>query len=350
MKTKSIVYQVLAAAFMSQIATAQDVHFSQFSETPVYLNPALSGVTYNTRAIANYREQWSSVGNKYQTMAVSFEQTLKFKKLKSNYFAVAASIYRDLAGDARLGTLNPNLGFTYLQRLNKRMKFSGGLQSGFYFKTIDASKFRFDEQYDGYTYNPALPTGEEPPKSGFVAFDLGGGINLNYIQSDKFLSAKNAARFDAGISAFHYGIGKNSFLNSTEKLTTRVCGYFSGDFTIPNTMNAIMPSFVYSRQGPSGEFVAGALFKFILGDPSTYTSLKKPRAFSVGGYYRFKDAIIPAILFQYDKYAFGLSYDVNVSALTPASKRQGALEVMLRYNVWPGYGVNLGRSDTKPSY
>lgn len=352
MQTKHIINSLLAFAFINQIAVAQDIHFSQYAETPSAINPALAGVTYNTRVIANYKTQWSSVANKYETMGISFEQTIKHKKLKGNYFAIAANVFKDMAGDARLSTLNPNVGVSYLQKISKRMKFSGGLQSGFFYRTIDASNLRFDGHYDGYNYNPSRPSGEpEPIKSGITSFDLGGGINLNYIQSDKFLSAKNAAKFDVGIAAYHYRLGKTTFLNtSSERLKTRMCLYFNGDFNIPNSINAIMPSFLYMRQGPSSEFIAGALFKFILGDPSTYTSLKKPRALSIGGYYRYRDAIIPSILLQYNKYALGLSYDINVSSLTPASKRNGGFEVMLRYNVFPGYGVNLGRRDTKPSY
>jgi type IX secretion system PorP/SprF family membrane protein len=350
MKTKYIFKSLLAVALINGVAVAQDIHFSQYTETPSSINPALAGVTYNTRVIANYKTQWSSVANQYQTMGVSFEQTIKHKKLKGNYFAVAANIFKDAAGDAKLSTLNPNVGIAYLQKISKKMKFSGGIQSGFFYRTIDADNLRYDKQYDGYNYNPALPSGETPAKSGIISFDLGGGINLNYIQSDKFLSAKNAAKVDVGISAYHYRLGKTSFLNSNERLKTRMCAYFNGDFNIPNSINAIMPSFLYMRQGSSSEFIAGAMFKFILGDPSTYTSLKKPRAFSLGGYYRFRDAIIPAILFQYNKYAIGVSYDINVSALTPASKRNGGLEVMLRYNMFPSYGVNLGRTDTKPSY
>jgi type IX secretion system PorP/SprF family membrane protein len=230
------------------------------------------------------------------------------------------------------------------------MKLSGGLQTGFFYRTIDASNLRYDQQFDGYNYNSALPSGEQPLKSGITSFDLGGGVNLNYIQNDKFLSSKNTAKFDIGLSAYHYRIGTNSFLNSNDKLQTRVCAYVNGEFNIPNSLNAIMPSFLYMRQGPSSEFIAGAMFKFILGDPSTYTSLKKSRSLAIGGYYRYKDAIIPSILLQYNKYAIGISYDINVSALTPASSRNGGLEIMLRYNILPGYGVNLGRTDTRPSY
>jgi type IX secretion system PorP/SprF family membrane protein len=351
MKTKYILNSVLSLVLMHQAVKAQDIHFSQYAETPSSINPALAGVVYNTRVSANFKDQWSAVAIRYRTYGLSFEQTIKHRKLKSNYFAIAANIFRDEAGDAQLRTLNPNLGFAYFQKINKQMKVSGGLQSGFFYRTIDVSQLRWGEQYDGYSYNPELPSGEpSTPRSAITAFDIGAGVNLNYLQSDKFLSSKDAAKFDVGFAAYHYGLSRNSFIITSEKLKTRFCTYFNGDFNIPNSINAIMPSFLYMRQGSSSEFIAGALFKFILGDPSTYTGLKKPRALSIGGYYRFKDAIIPSILFQYNRYAYGISYDFNVSPLTPASKRRGGLEFMLRYNVFPGYGVNLGRNDTRASY
>lgn len=351
MRTINISRTIAAMVLTTTVATAQDIHFSQYPEAPSALNPALAGVTYNTRAIVNYKSQWASVATKYETMALSFDQTIKHKKLKDNYFAVAANIFRDMAGDAKMGTLNPNIGINYIQRVSKKMKLSGGVQSGFFYRTLDASNLRWDGNFNGYQYDPTRPSGEpNPTRSGFSAFDLGGGINLNFVQSDKFISAKNAAKFDAGIAAYHYRLGKSSFLNTDERLNTRMVAYFNGDLSIPNSMNAIMPTFLYMRQGGQSEFVAGALFKFILGDPSTYTALKKPRALSIGSYYRYKDAIIPTLLFQYDIYAFGVSYDINVSPLTPASRRNGGLEIMLRYNLYPGYGVNLGRTDTKPSY
>jgi type IX secretion system PorP/SprF family membrane protein len=349
MKTKRIIAPILALSLYAGITKAQDIHFSMFTEMPSSINPAIAGVNYNLRVTGNYRSQWSSVASKFETMGLSYEQTIRHKKLKSNYFAFNINIFKDLAGDAKLSTLNPNVGISYHQKITKQMKFSGGIQSGFMYRTIDVSNLTWDRQFDGFSYNPSLSSGEDIPNSGVTSFDLGGGVNFNYNAGDKF-AGKSPARFDVGLSAYHYQLAKNSFINSTEKLQTRICGYFSGEISIPNSINAIAPSVLYMRQGPSSELIAGALFKFIIGDPSTYTSLKKPRAFGVGGYYRYKDAIIPSILFQYNKYAIGVAYDINVSALTPATNRYGAFEVMLRYNMWPGYGVNLGRRDTKPSY
>jgi type IX secretion system PorP/SprF family membrane protein len=350
MNTRNIFTALLGLSFTSMFA--QDIHFSQYAETPTSINPALAGVTYNTRVIANYKSQWQTVANdKYETYGISFEQTIKHKKLKGNYFAVVANIFKDAAGDAKLNTLNPNLGISYLQKVSKKLKLSAGMQSGFIYKTIDVTKLQWGEQYNGYDYDPGLPSGEPvTPRSSITSFDLGGGVNLNFVQSDKFLSAKDAAKFDLGFSAYHFGMGRSSFIQTSEKLKTRYSGYFNGDFNIPGSINAIMPSFLYMHQAGNSEFIAGALFKFIIGDPSTYTPLKKPRAFSVGGYYRFRDAIIPSILYQHNKYALGISYDINVSALTPASRRNGGIEIMLRYNVFPGYGVNLGRTDSKASY
>src|SRR5688572_5584683 len=148
MKTNRIIQFALTAIFASSTLLGQDLHFSMFSETPAFINPALAGVTYNTRVVANYKNQWSSIGSKYETMAVSFEQTIKHKKLKGNYFAIAANIFKDVAGDARLSSLNPNIGLSYIQKITKSMKLSGGVQSGFYFKTLDATNLRMDGHYN----------------------------------------------------------------------------------------------------------------------------------------------------------------------------------------------------------
>ena len=230
------------------------------------------------------------------------------------------------------------------------MMLSSGIQSGFFYKTIDVSSLHWGEQWNGYSYDSNLPSGEKTPRSSVTSFDIGGGLNLNYVQSEGFISSKDAARFDLGFSLFHFGLTNNAFISSSEKLNTKFCTYFNGEFSIPNSRNAIMPSFLYMRQGPNSEFITGALFKIILGDPSTYTANKKPFSVSLGGYYRFKDAIVPSVLFQLDKYAFGVSYDINISALTPATNRLGGIELMLKYNILSGYGINLGRSDAQPSY
>jgi hypothetical protein len=92
------------------------------------------------------------------------------------------------------------------------------------------------------------------------------------------------------------------------------------------------------------ETITGLMFRYVLSDPSVHSGTIKPVALSLGGSYRFRDAFIAQALFEYDKYALGVSYDINLSALTPFSKTVGSLEVCLRYNWNPGYGKAVGNT------
>jgi hypothetical protein len=50
----------------------QDVHFSQFSQNPMMLNQAYTGMYEgNYRFNLNYRSQWATIGNGYETYAAS---------------------------------------------------------------------------------------------------------------------------------------------------------------------------------------------------------------------------------------------------------------------------------------
>ena len=66
----------LAISFWTLLinGNAQDIHLSQFSNTPLLRNPALAGIfTGDTRFQAVYRNQWQSIGYPYQTAALSGE-------------------------------------------------------------------------------------------------------------------------------------------------------------------------------------------------------------------------------------------------------------------------------------
>ena len=332
------------------LLSAQDMHFSMFSEMPVTLNPALSGVTYKQRSIVNYKNQWSSVGDKYETYGLSYEQTISHKRLKENYFSAYGTVYKDAAGNAKLNTLNPNIGMAYIQKINRNIKLSAGLQGGMYYRTINYDQLTWGEQFNGFSYDPNLPNGEQNLRNtSLTTYDIGSGINFNFVDNDNF-SKSSKVRFDLGISAYHFGLAKNSFIQMDENLQTKYCAYLNGEINVPKSKNALLPSIIYVKQGPQTLYLLGSLFKIKLGDYSTYTGMKKTSSVSFGAYYRYNDAIIPSIIYQFDNYTLGLSYDVNVSNLTPVTNRKGGLEVMLRYNVLPGYGTNQGRTDTRSSY
>jgi type IX secretion system PorP/SprF family membrane protein len=286
----------IAVLFAVNAGKAQDIHFSQYSEAPVNVNPALVGSSYDTRAIINYRSQWGSVAKSYVSYGLTIEQTLKRLKLKKKYMAVGFNMFSDKAGDAKLGTLSPNLALAIHTRSSKFAWLSGGLQVGMIYRTIDISNLKWDNQYDGYTYDATRPSGEVTPRSGIVTLDAGGGVNFHYAKSNRYISAQDGAKCDIGFAAFHYNIPRNSFFSTSEKLYTKYIFNFNLDYGLKQVGIALVPSVLYMKQGPNTETTIGMLFKYIIEDQATYTNLKNASSFSFGAYYRLKDAIIPTIL------------------------------------------------------
>ena len=335
---------------LSFIGKAQDIHFSQFNETPVILNPALSCTAYDTRIIANYKNQWGSVSSPYQTYGLSLEKTVKHLKLKKSYVGMSLNVYNDKAGDLGLGTLAANLGVNIVVKTGENSKFSGGIGGGISYRTLNTSKMKWGSQYDGYSYNGATASGEATPNTSFLQGDFVAGVVYHYAKSERYISAQDGTKFDVGVSVFHFNSPKISFISSGDRQYAKFVGHANFDIGIKGAGIALVPSLIYMRQGPSQEIDAGFMFKYIIQDQSVYTGIKKACAISLGAFYRVGDAVIPSLLFQYDKFALGFSYDLNVSKLTIASGAKGGMEISLRFNTSPGYGKSLGGSFNRPTY
>ncbi|NDE62604.1 MAG: type IX secretion system membrane protein PorP/SprF, partial [Cyclobacteriaceae bacterium] len=58
---------------------AQDIHWSQFNDNPIFQNPANTGEFLgDTRFIGNFKDQWRSVSVPFQTFSVSVDRKAKY--------------------------------------------------------------------------------------------------------------------------------------------------------------------------------------------------------------------------------------------------------------------------------
>ena len=91
----------------------QDLHFSQFQNSPLNHNPALTGIfSGDQRFAANYRHQWFSVPVEYLTFSASYDQ--KFRRDGANSFWSAGALFNyDRAGDANLAMAHLALNGSY---------------------------------------------------------------------------------------------------------------------------------------------------------------------------------------------------------------------------------------------
>ena len=76
---------LFAFPFIMGKSFAQDPECSQFYANPLYLNPALAGVTICPKANANYRNQWPGIGKSFITYNVSYDQYVNFQEFPSRH-------------------------------------------------------------------------------------------------------------------------------------------------------------------------------------------------------------------------------------------------------------------------
>ncbi len=335
----------LLLLFSVKIIFAQDVHFSNSSETPVVLNPALSCTAYDTRIIANYKNQWASVSVPYKTYGISIEQAINHLKTKKTFVGVSLICFSDKAGDLGLGTTFGQFGLNVVTKITRYAKLSGGVAGGIAYRTLsNPNNMRWSSQYNGYVHDAKVSSGEAPPSTSFVQGDYVVGVDYHYSRVEKTFFTQQATTADIGIAVSHFSVPKINYTANTDRQYSKFVFHSSFSFGVKGSDMAVLPSFIYMQQGPARQINAGLMFKRIYKSTSFYTNRSKSYAFAIGAFYRLNDAIIPSVLIELDKYALSFSYDINVSSLKTASKFKGGMELGLRFNVNPGYGKALGNN------
>ena len=311
---------------------AQDIHFSQYAMTPLNINPSQAGnFNEDRRVIINYRDQWSSViASPYKTFGASMD--MPFKRFENNYFGGGVSVYSDKAGEINLGLTSFNLSIAYHQRLTQKSCLSAGLQGGFIQSSVDESQMRFDNQFDGTRHNGNLSSGETFNSFSFFKPDFAAGILYSYVNANTSQVLNNEKRVKIGLSVNHIISPNYSFIEQNiDKLAFRYTIHTTSYFKIKGVNIAIQPSGFLAYQNKAVDFLVGSYFRYSLTDFYKNESLSNGAALSLGIHYRVGDALIPAAFLEMGSFAIGISYDVNMSALTSVSNGQGGFEISIRY-------------------
>jgi len=328
---------VLLFVLITRTAIGQDIHYSQFYETPLLINPANTGVfNGDIRAIINYKDQWGSISNPYRTGMFSFDAGVLKEKWKSTYLSAGLLVYSDKAGKSEFGTTQANVSVSAVVSVDAKNSISAGLQGGIAQKGMKNTDLKWGNQYDekNAVYDPAIPSGEEGTLStdAFVYGDFSAGISWSFITKPTNMTSNDKVAINAGAAFFHINKPKQKFYSEEiEGLYTKMIFHARSYIGLKGTSIAVIPSVMYMRQKTAQEINAGALIRYSLKEESKYTGFVKESALFIGGYVRMGDAFIPTVAFEIANFSVGLNYDINISNLKTVSSGRGGFEISLRF-------------------
>lgn len=312
------IFYLISLLFLTAFfAGAQDIHWSQFNDNPIFQNPANSGrFKGDYRIHGNYRDQWRSVTVPFSTF--SFSGDARFDAIPK--FGLGALFFHDQAGDGKFKTVELQISPSYQFNLTSDFVHTlrAGLQLGMNHRQVNMDKFSFDAQFDGTIYNNSLPTNESYVNQKNTNFSLGTGLVYEWYKSDR-------KRISGGLALFNVNKPNQGFYGLKVQRDMRFNLFAKGQFELNYDWD-LLPTFQLNFQGKYKELILGSSVRYILID-----RMGEYRAVYFGAFYRNKDAGYLSAGLDYQNWYAGLSYDVNFSKLMPASNVRGGIELSVRY-------------------
>jgi type IX secretion system PorP/SprF family membrane protein len=323
--------QIFTIIFLIGIMTAakaQDNHFSMFYNSPLSLNPAMTGLMVeDIRTVVQHRSQWQSVTVPYTTTLASVDANIMKGYLQDDFVGVGLIVYNDKAGDAEFRNTQVALSASYNKDLSGEGNhyLSGGFQIGFGQQAVNFNKLLFDSQFDGQNLNPQISSGENLSRSNFVYLDMAAGVAW-FFKPTKYTSAY------AGFAVSHLNEPNMSFIQGAENpLYMKWTAHAGVEFPMTDGLS-LVPRAVVMFQGPHKEVNVGGMLKFRVN--SQLSDDYSQTAFYLGTMHRFGDAQIVIAKFDINKFSFAAAYDFNISSLDIASRSNGGFEIGITYKTW----------------
>ena len=312
----------LLVVSVAKLTLAQDPHFSQIQYNPLYLNPAFAGVTEYGKAnrlAGLYRDQWRTLPVPYSTTTATYDRVLK-KFPKGWLLGGGVSFLYDRAGDGHLSIFNPNIIMNFGKYFNSdKQLITIGITAGVTIKSLDALGLQFDNQYNGSTFDPNLPSGETFSNNNVSYPNFTLGLNFRTKIKDK-------TTLDIGGSTSNLHQPNQNFLFfTTSKLPSRHSAYVKAKVGIKDNWN-IQPGVFFQNQKKANQVLVNAIAEVRFKE-------KKDFGLGFGAGYRAigNDAAIAYLSFLYKTLRVAAAYDINVSGIRKATKSQGAFEIALNY-------------------
>ncbi len=316
MRKKIIIHLVVLVTFIQ--LPAQEMQFTQFYASPLFLNPAFTGLTYEHRFTATYRNQWPGIKRAFTTYMASYDYNIS--SLKSG---IGGFVVQDRAGTSNLVTTQIGGNFAYSAKINKTTEFRGGITLAVTQKKLDNTTLIFNDQL--ITGSPSQESrGIEPTSYA----DIGTGVLIN---------SKN---YWFGVAAKHINQPNASLTGKADQILPVYITAHGGYRYIISALGTskskieefISASINYRREQKYDQLDIGAYyFKSIINVGLWYRGLPFKR-YKPGYPTREGIAVLLGAEIPDKNLRIGYSYDITISRLG-LNNTYGAHEITLVYEV-----------------
>ena len=316
-----ILFLVVAGLQANAILHAQDLHFSQFFNSPLTTNPANTGFIPDAdyRIGAHYRNQYSSIlAAPYKTISVFGDVQLLRNSIENGWLGLGGVILSDVAGSGGLRSTKIYGSLAYHQQLGNSSLLSAGFNVGWANKRIDVTKLSFPDQFDGKFFDNDLPSSVILNSNNVSYVDIQAGLNYAYFPTEDFY-------LNGGYSIHHVNGPRETFFSGSpdsSRISMRHIGFVNALLKV-NDRVIINPNVYYTNQAKSSELVLGLNANYNLSGEGGDKQL------IAGLYYRAGDAVIPMLGFEIKNIRFTFSYDATVSSLRNFNNLKGANELSI---------------------
>lgn len=303
-------------AFHTSNLWGQDMHFTQFYSSSLYLNPAFAGAEVCGRVSTTYRNQWPGVSTAYRSYLLGGDHYIP-----DYHVGVGLLFGTDAAGSGDLKTTSISPLIAYEAKMTRELIIRFGVQPGIGIHSISFNKLLFGDQI---ARGGNVATIEDQTHSR-TYFDIGAGM-LAYTKD-----------FWLGTSLYHLNKPNESLIPGSQSVLpiryTVHGGYsyaLNEDEKEEFKRRSIAAAFNYRGQADFDQFDLGAYYmQYVFNLGIWYRGIPFLKSYKPG--YSNNDAIALILGFKTERLNIGYSYDFTISKLAGATS--GAHEVTLSYQL-----------------
>lgn len=312
-KKATVLFLIILLHF--QDSKSQDPEFSQFFAAPLYLNPAMAGISYGPRVNLIYRNQWPAIDKGFVTYAASYDM-----HIDAIGGGLGVLFFGDRIANGLLNTYSIKLMYAYQFKLSKKFGIKAGIEGGYTHRRIDWARLTFSDQIDpifGFdnAFNVPNPTFERPPDD-FTSSYADFGVGFVAFSPKVF----------GGMAVKHITKPKDSFTGSDDsEVPIRIDLHAGGDIDLAPANRkkniSLSPNILFAQQSSFTQLNAGTYVNIQM----IYTGLWYRATFGN------PDAVIALLGLRMGYVNVAYSYDFTISELRSASG--GAHEVSFSFNL-----------------